>query len=125
MIGDIASSAVGRPVRVGRCKSLSFMGVLGFGKVLEVGPVVLGPSDTEKSIVEIDSLKISYDVLRSILRRKLVTEVRLEGVNATLRQGANNSWFGYPEDTKPLSSRPTLNLAPSSKNSKKKQGAPR
>jgi len=124
MIGDIASSAVGRPVRVGRCKSLSFMGVLGFGKVLEVGPVVLGPSDTEKSIVEIDSLKISYDVLRSILRRKLVTEVRLEGVNATLRQGANNSWFGYPEDTKPLSSRPTLNLAPSSKNSKKKQGAP-
>ena len=120
MIGEVASAAVGRPVRVGRCKSLSFMGVLGFGKVLEVGPVVLGPSETEKSIVEVDSVKISYDILRSILRRKLVTEVNLEGVNATLRQGANNSWFGYPEDTNPLSSRPQLQLNPGSKKAKSK-----
>ena len=124
MIGDLASSAIGRPVRVGRCKSLSFMGVLGFGKFLEVGPVVLGPAETEKSIVEVDSVKISYNILRSILRRKLVTEVRLDGVNATLRQCANNSWFGYPEDTKPLSSRPVLNLAPSTGPNKKKQSAP-
>jgi len=118
MIGEVASAAIGRPVRVGRCKSLSFMGVLGFGKALEVGPVVLGPSETEKSIVEVDSVKISYDVLRSILRRKLVTEVNLEGVNATLRQAANNSWFGYPEDTTPLSSRPQLQLNPGPKKTK-------
>lgn len=120
-IGEMASSVVGRPVRVGRCKSLSFMGALGFGKFLEVGPVVLGPSETEKSIVEVDSVKISYDVLRSILRRKLVTEVNLEGVNASLRQGENNSWFGYPEDTNPLSSRPTLQLGSISKAGVKKQ----
>lgn len=118
MIGDVASSAVGRPVRVGRCKSLSFMGVLGFGKVVEVGPVVLGPSETEKSIVEVDSVKVSYDVFRSILRRKIVTEISLEGVTATLRQGKNSSWFGYPEDTQPLSSRPTLNVASGSKSKK-------
>ena len=114
MIGNAASSAIGRPVRVGRCKRLSFMGVLGLGQFVEIGPVVLGPSESEKSIVEVDTVKISYDIFRSILRRKLVTEVRLDGVTATLRQGANNSWFGYPEDTSPLSSRPTIKVATSS-----------
>jgi len=113
MIGNAASAAIGRPVRVGRCKRLSFMGVLGLGQFVEVGPVVLGPSDSEKSIVEVDTVKISYDIFRSILRRKLVTEVRLDGVTATLRQGPNNSWFGYPEDTSPLSSRPTIKIASS------------
>ena len=41
-MGELASSVVGRPVRVGRCKHFSFPGMLGFGPVLEVGPLVIG-----------------------------------------------------------------------------------
>ena len=78
-IGELASSVVGRPVRVGRCKLFSFPGILGFGPVLEVGPLVVGAETTggEKSIVEVDTAKISYDLVRSITRRKIVAEIRL------------------------------------------------
>jgi len=116
-IGELASSVVGRPVRVGRCKLFSFPGILGFGPVLEVGPLVVGAETTggEKSIVEVDTAKISYDLVRSITRRKIVAEVRLDGVKATLKQGVNQSWFGYPEDLPTFqanlpSARPSFNL---------------
>ena len=45
-IGELASSVVGRPVRVGRCKLFSFPGILGVGPVLEVGPLVVGAETT-------------------------------------------------------------------------------
>lgn len=116
-IGELASSVVGRPVRVGRCKLFSFPGILGFGPVLEVGPLVVGAETTggEKSIVEVDTAKISYDLVRSITRRKIVAEIRLDGVKATLKQGVNQSWFGYPEDLPTFqanlpSARPSFNL---------------
>jgi hypothetical protein len=116
-MGELASSVVGRPVRVGRCKHFSFPGMLGFGPVLEVGPLVIGAEvkGGEKSIVEVDTVKISYDLLRSLARRKIVAEVRLDGVKATLKQGVNQSWFGYPEDLTTFNSslpsaRPSFNL---------------
>lgn len=116
-IGELASSVVGRPVRVGRCKLFSFPGILGVGPVLEVGPLVVGAETTggEKSIVEVDTAKISYNLVRSIARRKIVAEVRLDGVKATLKQGVNQSWFGYPEDLPTFqanlpSARPSFNL---------------
>ena len=31
-------------------------------------------------------------------------------MQATLRQGENGSWLGYPEDTLPLSARPTISI---------------
>jgi len=31
---------------------------------------------------------------------------------ATLRQGDNGSWLGYPDDTHPLSARPTISTPP-------------
>ena len=49
-IGELASSVVGRPVRVGRCKLFSFPGILGVGPVLEVGPLVVGRNDWRRKI---------------------------------------------------------------------------
>jgi len=33
-------------------------------------------------------------------------------MQATLRQGDNGSWLGYPDDTFPLSARPTISTPP-------------
>ena len=45
-----------------------------------------------------------------VAAHQIVVSAHLEGVQATLRQGENGSWLGYPEDTLPLSARPTISI---------------
>lgn len=104
------SQAANRPIRIGRCKGLWPAGLLGCGSFLDVGPLVIGPAEAERSIVEVAKVKLSLRPIASLLQFKIVVAAHLEGVQATLRQGDNGSWFGYPEDTKPLSARPTISV---------------
>ena len=104
------SQAANRPIRIGRCKGLWPAGLLGVGSFLDVGPLVIGPAEAERSIVEVAKVKLSLRPIASLLQFKIVVAAHLEGVQATLRQGENGSWLGYPEDTIPLSSRPTISI---------------
>ena len=82
----------------------------GAGSFLDVGPLVIGPAEAERSIVEVAKVKLSLRPIASLLQFKIVVAAHLEGVQATLRQGENGSWLGYPEDTTPLSARPTISI---------------
>lgn len=104
------SQAANRPIRIGRCKGLWPAGLLGAGSFLDVGPLVIGPAEAERSIVEVAKVKLSLRPIASLLQFKIVVAAHLEGVQATLRQGDNGSWLGYPEDTLPLSARPTISM---------------
>jgi hypothetical protein len=104
------SQAANRPIRIGRCKGLWPAGLLGCGSFLDVGPLVIGPAEAERSIVEVAKVKLSLRPIASLLQFKIVVAAHLEGVQATLRQGENGSWLGYPEDTTPLSARPTISI---------------
>ena len=104
------SQAANRPIRIGRCKGLWPAGLLGCGSFLDVGPLVIGPAEAERSIVEVAKVRLSLRPIASLLQFKIVVSAHLEGVQATLRQGENGSWLGYPEDTLPLSARPTINI---------------
>lgn len=104
------SQAANRPIRIGRCKGLWPAGLLGCGSFLDVGPLVIGPAESERSIVEVAKVRLSLRPIASLLQFKIVVSAHLEGVQATLRQGENGSWLGYPEDTLPLSARPTISI---------------
>ena len=104
------SQAANRPIRIGRCKGLWPAGLLGCGSFLDVGPLVIGPAEAERSIVEVAKVRLSLRPIASLLQFKIVVSAHLEGVQATLRQGENGSWLGYPEDTLPLSARPTISI---------------
>ena len=104
------SQAANRPIRIGRCKGLWPAGLLGAGSFLDVGPLVIGPAEAERSIVEVANVKLSLRPIASLLQFKIVVAAHLEGVQATMRQGENGSWLGYPEDTLPVSARPTITI---------------
>jgi hypothetical protein len=104
------SQAANRPIRIGRCKGLWPTGLLGVGSLVDVGPLVIGPAEAERSIVEVAKVKLSLRPIASLLQFRIVVAAHLEGVQATLRQGDNSSWLGFPDDTIPISARPTISL---------------
>lgn len=65
------------------------------------GPTSLGPSTTEKSTAEIQSVSVWVRPLSSLLRRRVVLAATLSGGNVHLIQGCNRSWFGAPSHPPP------------------------
>lgn len=78
---------------------------VGLGPLVCVGPVAVGPGPVENSEALAGSATVSVRPLTSLLRGRLVLDAEASGVYVTVRQSDNFSWFGYPEDTKPHSSR--------------------
>lgn len=70
-----------------------------------VGPVAVGPGPVENSEGVADNATVTVCPLASVLRGRLVLDADAGGVYVTVRQADNYSWFGYPEDTTPHSSR--------------------
>lgn len=63
---------------------------------------------TERSTADAPRVVLLLHPVESALNRMLVISVRADNLKLTLRQGRNRSWFGFPDDTHPHSSRPGL-----------------
>eukprot|EP00884_Botryococcus_braunii_P001435 jgi/Botrbrau1/11292/Bobra.0038s0058.1 len=105
MATSAAAHALEREVKVGRVHWVAPSGLVGATPLAAVGPVSVGPGPAERSSVSLPRVLVCVDPLQSLLQKKLVLTFRANHAQVSLVQGHNFSWFGFPDDTSPLSSR--------------------
>lgn len=98
-----AAAATRRSISLAGVEWVSPPGLLGFGPLVKVGAVSVGPGPVERSEGTLGSATVSVRPLRSVLQRRVVLDADISSLFASVRQADNYSWFGFPDDTEPSS----------------------
>lgn len=98
-----AAAATQRSVSLSGVEWVSPPGLVGLGPLVKIGGVAVGAGPVERSEAALGSATVSVRPLRSLLQRRAVLDVNVEGLHTTIRQADNYSWFGFPDDTEPSS----------------------
>lgn len=73
------SAFVHQQVTVGQVNWLALTGVTGLHPIASLGPVSVGPGADEGSWAHLPEIRVSIDLVKSLVQRKMVLKIRAPG----------------------------------------------